>query len=303
VTEPSRRPPILVTGAGTGIGRAIVEHLSREACPVYATARKASALDVLGRLPHVTALKLDVTRPDDAQGVAERVRKARRGLHGLVNNAGTIDYWPLAGMGADEIHRVVDVNLYGVHRVTRALLPSLMKSRGRIVNISSIAGIGTWTNNGAYNVSKHALEAYSEVLAMELRPHGVRVSLIEPGNYESELLRKAAPLLRRRAKSSRASVMRAEARRAMRKVEEYVDPNVKEASPVAVAEVVFDALYSDRPQARYVVTPNKSEFLWPLESLFARAAQVNEGSRYRLSVTQLRTLLDKQVRKAARRRA
>jgi len=303
VTEPSRRPPILVTGAGTGIGRAIVEHLSREACPVYATARKASALDVLGRLPHVTAMRLDVTKSSDIRRVARQVIRARRGLHGLVNNAGTIDYWPLAGMEADEIHRVVDVNLYGVHRVTRALLPLLMRSRGRIVNISSIAGIGTWINIGAYNVSKHALEAYSEVLAMELRPHGVRVSLIEPGNYESDLLNKVAPIIRRRARASRPSVVRAEARRAMQKVEAYVHENTKEASPAAVARVVFDALYSDRPQPRYVVTPNKSEFLWPLESLFARAAQVNEGSRYRLSVTQLRALLDKQVRKAARRRA
>lgn len=138
---------------------------------------------------------------------------------------------------------------------------------------------------------------------MELRPHGVRVSLIEPGNYESDLLNKAAPIIRSRARVSRPSVLQAEARRAMRKVEAYVHEDAKEAAPAAVARVVHDALYSDRPRPRYVVTPNQSEFLWPLESLLARAAQVNEGSRYRLSVTQLRALLDKQARKAARRRA
>ena len=157
--------PVFVTGTSTGIGRAIVESLSRQGHSVLACARKDTDLRELHRLRNVKAVRLDVTSPEHVRAAAEWIRKDGKGLHGLVNNAGIVDFWPLGETSDEDLRRSFEVNVLGVHRLTRTMLPFLIESRGRLVNISSISGLGTSARIGAYSMTKHAIEAFSEAMA------------------------------------------------------------------------------------------------------------------------------------------
>lgn len=188
--EPESRP-VLVTGASTGIGRAITEQLSASGSRVLAGARKESDLAALNRLPEVTPVRLDVTRSEDVARVAAQIRDSGHGLYGLVNNAGIASLSPLVETSVEELHRIFAVNLEGMHRMVCALFPFLRESKGRIVNISSVGGILIDTFLGPYGISKHAVEAYTEILREEVAAFGVRVSAVEPGAFQSELVSNA----------------------------------------------------------------------------------------------------------------
>jgi NAD(P)-dependent dehydrogenase (short-subunit alcohol dehydrogenase family) len=173
--------PILVTGASTGIGRALVERLADLGHPVFAAARKPADLEELAALPDVTPLRLDVRSGADVEAALARVRAAGRGLYGLVNNAGLGGIGPLVSYTDEELRDLFEVNVFGVIRVTRAFLPLLLESRGRIVLVGSQAGSISMKYYGPYSMTKHALEAMTVALDAEVRPHGVRVSIFQPG--------------------------------------------------------------------------------------------------------------------------
>jgi NAD(P)-dependent dehydrogenase (short-subunit alcohol dehydrogenase family) len=173
--------PILVTGASTGIGRALVERLAGLGHPVFAAARKPADLEALGALPGVTPLRLDVRNPGEVEAAVATVRAAGRGLRGLVNNAGLGGVGPLVSYTDDELRNLFEVNVFGVVRVTRAFLPLLLEARGRIVIVGSQAGSISMKYFGPYTMTKHALEAMTVALDAEVRPHGVRVTILQPG--------------------------------------------------------------------------------------------------------------------------
>jgi len=240
----------------------------------------------------VTPLRLDVTEPEEVRHAAARIARDGRGLYGLVNNAGICDFWPVVESEVEDFQRMFEVNVWGVHRVARAMLPMLVESRGRIVNISSISGIRTSKVLGAYQMSKHALEAYSEVLALELEPCGVSVSIVEPGNFRSDISKTTAVLVRKRAETFTPLLLKDEAEAILRGLDKDIEDTEKELPPDEVAEAVFAALFSARPRVRYVVTPNEEEFLRPVTALLMRLVQVNESSRYGLTRDQLQAMMD-----------
>jgi NAD(P)-dependent dehydrogenase (short-subunit alcohol dehydrogenase family) len=159
----------LVTGASTGIGRSIVEHLSSGGHPVVAGARKDSDLRALRSLRNVTPVRLDVTKSADIARVAAMIRASAQGLYGLVNNAGNGMMGPLPDSSVEDLHRALAVNLDGMHRMVSGMFPFLQKSRGRIVNISSINGFITEPLFGGYCISKFAVEAYTDTLRAEVQ--------------------------------------------------------------------------------------------------------------------------------------
>src|SRR6185436_19658182 len=110
-----------------------------------------------------------------------------RGLYGLVNNAGVAIVGSLLATEEKDFHFLMDANLYGPYRVTRAFGPLILEAKGRVVMISSISGILARPPLGVYSMSKHAIEAYTDALADELAPAGVQVSVIEPGNFRSDI--------------------------------------------------------------------------------------------------------------------
>src|SRR5215212_2837812 len=139
--DPAPVKAILVTGASTGIGRNLTEHLASAGYFVYAGARKPADLEALGKIKNVQPIKLDVTKPEDIAAAVQTITKAGRGLYGLVNNAGVASVGTATGIKPEEFDLIMQVNVYGPYRVTQAFAPLIIASKGRITTISSIAGI------------------------------------------------------------------------------------------------------------------------------------------------------------------
>ena len=175
---PTAQRAVLVTGASSGIGRKIAERLAAEGWFVYAGARKAADMASLNAIRNVQAVRLDVTVQADIDAAVQTVRQGGRGLHGLVNNAGIAVLGPLINMEEQEMRTIFDVNALGPYRVTKAFAPMLIESKGRVVTVSSISGILSGPFLGAYSMTKHAVEAFSDALAAELARFEVRSSLI-----------------------------------------------------------------------------------------------------------------------------
>jgi len=285
--------PILVTGASTGIGRSITESLSSRGHTVLAGARKEADLASLGKLPHTTPMRLDVTSTEAIQGVVDRVHGEGKGLYGLVNNAGVVDFWPLIESSVDELNRIFDVNLYGIHRMTRALIPFLIESHGRIVNISSISGFITWKFGGAYCISKHAVEAYSDTLREELAQFDVKVSAVEPGNFQSNITANAVHFLKQRELLSQ-SRYREELTKFIREQEAPEELyGTKYPTPERVSEAVLHALFSENPKPRYLVGGNKEEAIYVIEKIISTLQQVNHKQEHSLSMQELVEILER----------
>jgi NAD(P)-dependent dehydrogenase (short-subunit alcohol dehydrogenase family) len=187
--EEALQKAVLITGASTGIGRHAAEQLAGAGYFVYAGARKAGHIEELNKIENIMAVRLDVTIQEEIDAAVKLIQAEGRGLWGLVNNAGVNFIDPLIETDVSNLEFVFDVNVYGVFRVTKAFAPMIIESKGRIVNISSIAGVlsGGLHGYGMYVMSKHAIEAYTDQLAFEMAHLGVKVSAIEPGSFSTEI--------------------------------------------------------------------------------------------------------------------
>jgi short-subunit dehydrogenase len=171
------RPVAIVTGASGGIGEATAQALHSAGYRVFGTSRRVPAT----RLPGIEYLVCDVTSENSVQtAVGEVLAKAGR-IDLLVNNAGVGLVGGAEESSLEQAKSLFDVNLFGLIRMTKAVLPTMRKQRaGRIVNISSVMGLIPAPFMALYSASKHAVEGYSESLDHEIRASGVRVVLIEP---------------------------------------------------------------------------------------------------------------------------
>jgi len=264
---------VLVTGASSGIGRKVTERLAAEGYFVYAAARKEEDLRALDAIENVDSIRLDVTRPEEIAAAVEVVRKAGRGLHGLVNNAGVAVVGPLTETKEEDLRFVFDVNVFGPYRVTKAFAPLILESGGRITTISSIAGILSRPPLGAYSMSKHAVEAFGDTLAAELEPKGVKVSLIEPGNYRSEISRNASVRMGLGPDSPMADRSR------------FPEPD-------DVATAVVHALFDANPKRRYMVVPERREAELTIGKAIEELVQLNERQPYSYDRDELVKMLD-----------
>ena len=279
---------VLVTGASSGIGLRITELLASQGYFVYAGARSQKDLDALNALENVEAVRLDVTVQDEIDAAVETVRKGGRGLYGLVNNAGVFTGGPLIETDIGELQWLFDINVYGVYRVTQAFAPLIIESQGRIVNISSISGVLAWPMGGLYTMSKHAIEAYSDTLALEMARFGVKVSAIEPGNFKSDITASA------RARIAQSGVQRADTQYA----EEWAgftnrpEDRSQYKEPDEVAEAAVHALFDDNPRPRYLVVPNQDEAQRTISKLISELIELNERQPYSYSREQLIGMID-----------
>jgi NAD(P)-dependent dehydrogenase (short-subunit alcohol dehydrogenase family) len=180
---------VLVTGASTGIGRNITERLADEGYFVYATARKTKDIEALNAIDNVEAIRLDVTDQAEIDAAVATVKAGGRGLYGIVNNAGVASFGPMTQVPESDVDFVFGVNIYGVYRVTKAFAPLVLEQQGRITIIGSISGFISGANGGVYSMTKFAMEAFTDALAAELEPQGVKVSIVEPGSFKSAIWR------------------------------------------------------------------------------------------------------------------
>jgi len=254
---PSPTRAVLITGASTGIGAACAERLDRLGYVVYAGVRKpedAARLAGSGS-PRLIPIRLDVTQPADVQSAAHQIEAERgdAGLDGLVNNAGVAVGGPLEFVPIALVREQFEINVFGLLAVTQAMLPLLRRARGRIVNIGSIAGITTSPLVGPYCASKHALEAITDGLRLELASAGIEVSVIEPGAVRTSIWHKG------RAAMARAEEVFPPA------TFKWYGPQInlfnkllaasarRGVNPEAVADAVTHALTAERPKTRYRV--------------------------------------------------
>lgn len=286
----SHQKSILVTGASTGIGRHLTETLAEKGYHVYAGARKDKDLAALDAIDNVTAVKLDVTKQDQVDAVAAMIREKGTGLYGLVNNAGVGgNRGQVVDTPIEEQTFIYDVNVEGVYRTTKAFAPFVIESKGRIITTGSIAGtISAFPGFSAYSGSKHWIEAYTDALAEEMKPHGVTVSVIEPGNYKSNLRRTGVSRNMELAKKAGAEI-----NEEMKQTYEATakrELSLKEPDEVSAA--FAHALFDDAPLRRYVVVPNEAEQQYTIRTKVVELVQLNQWGPYSYDRDELVKMLD-----------
>jgi NAD(P)-dependent dehydrogenase (short-subunit alcohol dehydrogenase family) len=242
------RAGVVVTGASTGIGAAVARRLAQAGYLVFGTVRRAEDAAGVERDGGVAVL-LEVT---DTRSIATARQEVERRLGdqpllALVNNAGIARAGPLEHLPLEELRQVFEVNVFGVVAVTQAFLPALRRSRGRVINISSVSGRLALPFGGPYAASKFALEALSDSLRRELLPSGVEVVVIQPGSVATPIWDKAAGAdLERYRGTPYAAVL-------PRVLEEALDRGRRGLPPQAVANAVLAAISSARPPTRSLV--------------------------------------------------
>jgi NAD(P)-dependent dehydrogenase (short-subunit alcohol dehydrogenase family) len=245
-------PSVLVTGAGRGIGKAIVEHLASRGWDVVAGVRSERDAGVVTALDpqRISSVILDVT---DAGHIAALNESLPERLDAVVNNAGIAVSGPMETVTSDEWRKQLEVNVIGQLAVTRAVLPRLRKSRGRVVFISSVNGQLSMPLVGAYCASKSALEAAADALRMELRPWHIRVAVVEPAQTDTDMWRTANDMVEQ-AEAALTADQRDLYGRHITGFKKTIPLSQKLAVPTEkVSAVVEEALTARRPRARYVV--------------------------------------------------
>ncbi len=185
-----------ITGTSSGFGRAFADHALRQGHNVVATARSVSSLDdIVAKAPErVLVLALDVTSTTDTQAAVDAAVTRFGRIDVLINNAGYGVVGAFEETPDDELRMLMETNFFGAMNVTRAALPILRAQRsGAIVNISSLGGQLSFAGFSAYSAAKFALEGASEALAQEMKPFGVKVLIVEPGQFRTNL---AGPSMR-----------------------------------------------------------------------------------------------------------
>ena len=293
----SGQKAVLVTGASSGLGRAMTEMMASRGYFVYAGARKDKDMKELNAIENVQAVRLDVTKLEEIDAAVKTISDAGRGLYGLVNNAGVVVLMPLNETDEEDFHFQMNVNLYGPYRVTRAFAPLIIESKGRISTIGSIAGTLSSATWGPYSMSKHAMEAYSDALADEMKRFGVKVSLIEPGTYQSKIGASAVNRMKQREQNLEGSEFKAD-------MDENVDwlttTLAQSGDPNEVAEAVMQALFGDNPKPRYLVVPNQEQAQWTINRAIERMVEQNNDQKYSYSREELIEMLDKAMAGSAK---
>ena len=291
MTASNAQRAVVVTGASTGIGRAIVDELLRQGFQVFGSVRKAVDAERLSRElgANFTALQFDVTDEAAVAKAASFVKEslAGRTLFGLVNNAGMPSGGPLMHQPPAELAQVLQVNTVGQLIVTQAFLPLLGAQRGfagqpgRIVNISSVGGRLVAPFAGAYQASKHALEALSDALRRELMIYGIDVVVIEPGAVVTPIWDKAEAIdTTRYANTDYAAPLK--------RFYDWFFSTGRSGLPASrIGELTCRALTVPKPRARYVILRRKF-FNWTipralpdrwLDRIMARSIGLNRLSR------------------------
>jgi len=178
-----------VTGSSRGLGRTLVEAILAAGDKVIATARKPEELKDLSAIydDRIRAVKLDVTSPEEVeQAVATAVETFGR-IDVLVNNAGYGFLGAFEEMSDQEFKGQIDTNFWGVVNVTRAILPHLrQQGSGHIIQITSVGGRSAFPGLSGYHAAKFAVEGFSEALALEVKPLGLKVTIVEPGGFRTD---------------------------------------------------------------------------------------------------------------------
>jgi short-subunit dehydrogenase len=243
---------VLVTGAASGIGKATAILLSKNGFGVYAADLSLEELSDLRQENKIEPIRLDITDEKDVDKAFKLIDKKQTGLFALVNNAGIFNPGPLMELNIERLIEQYNVNVFGTHRVTKAFFPLLFSFRGRIVNISCVAGYVATPFSGPYASSKHAVEGWSDSLRRELLPLDVKVIIIEPALINTSIWDKD---LDGRIEKYRNTIFYEANRKKLE--QEAREAKQNGVQPEVVAEAIFKALTAPNPKSRYLVTNHR----------------------------------------------
>jgi len=250
---------VLITGGTEGLGKAAAVLLAEKGYRVFAAGRSAEKRAELDRLAAtkklpLESLELDVCDDGSVNRGVQQVLQRTGIIDVLINNAGIGMMAVFEELKPDDLHRVYETNIFGVLRVTQAVLPHMRERRqGRILMLSSVAGIMTPPLYGAYSSSKHALEALSNALRLEMFPFHIDVVLIEPGyivtNFQVAAKELAHEYVEGSASSPYAKIYASAIAGASS------SRKASKTTPEDCARVILHAIETSHPKARYTVTP------------------------------------------------
>lgn len=250
---------VLITGGTDGLGKAAAVLLAEHGYRVFAAGRSAEKRAAVARLAAekklpIETLELDVCDDASVRRTVQIVLEKAGAIDVLINNAGVGYMAVVEDLRLDDLHRQFETNVFGVLRVTQAVLPHMReRRRGRILMMSSLAGILTPPTYGAYSSSKHALEALSNALRLEMYPFNIEVILIEPGyivtNFQQTAKALAEPYVEAAKAGPYAKIYSGSWSGASKARGE------SKTTPEDCARVIQEAIESPHPKARYPVTP------------------------------------------------
>ncbi|KAL9980787.1 hypothetical protein ACROYT_G009425 [Oculina patagonica] len=251
---------VFITGCDSGFGRETAIRLDKMGVNVLAACLTKQGEEDLKSMTSnkLKTFQMDVTDSQQIKDVFEQVKNvlpAGQGMWGLVNNAGIAIVGPIEWVPLNQVKRTADVNLWGMIDVTKTFLPLIKKSRGRVVNLSSAAGLVSPVQKTAYSISKYGVEAFSDALRREMSPWGVLVSIIEPGRFKTNVSDSIIESVKRLWDDLSPEMKKDYGEKYFHK---YLDILIKRrsiASPdtYKVVDAIVDGVTSQRPQTRYVV--------------------------------------------------
>lgn len=248
-TRAAEEMVVLITGTSSGIGKACADYLAIRGYRVYGTSRKAPFPPSPPLPRHWISLQMDVTQDDSVQRAINFIIQETGRLDVLVNNAGFGIAGAIEDTSIEEAKSQMETNFFGVLRVCRAVLPIMRAQKeGLIVNIGSLGGIIALPFQGLYSASKFALEGLTEALRLEVKPFGIRVTLIEPGNFRTCFTDNRVRVAAWKSESAYAS----NAERALQIMEE---DERRGKDPEGVAILLERILCSSNLAPRYKVGP------------------------------------------------
>ncbi|WP_270323219.1 oxidoreductase [Lactococcus petauri] len=240
---------ILITGASSGIGYQTAKLLVENGHKVYGAARRLDKLETLKSMGAVP-MYLDITNEDSSVELVKQIIKIEGRIDVLINNAGYGSYGAIEDVSLEEAQRQFDVNLFGVARLTKLVLPYMRKqSSGKIINTSSMGGRVTTYFGAWYHATKYALEAFSDALRMEVKEFGIDVSIIEPGGIKTDWGFIAAEHL---ANSSKGGAYEQAAQKAASGMKKQYSGNMM-SNPSIISKTILKAVNSKRPKSRYLI--------------------------------------------------
>ena len=234
---------VFITGSSSGLGRAATKLFSARGWKVFATMRNPEREKELADLAGVVLLPLDITEPRQIEGAA--AESITHGVDVVFNNAGYGMAGPLEGMSDEQILRMVNTNLMGAIRTTKAFIPHFREKRwGLFINTTSIGGLITVPFNSIYHATKWALEGWSESMAFELNQLGIGMKTVSPGGMKTDFFTRSFDAGRHPAYDALVEKVMTTVR----------DPKQMEtySTPEQIAEVVYEAATDGKDQLRYV---------------------------------------------------
>ena len=249
---------VLVTGGTDGLGRAAAVLLAQRGYRVFASGRNRERREVLDKIAiernlPLETLELDVCDDGSVNAAVSEIEKRAGPVEVLVNSAGIAIAAVMEETSLDDLHKQYETNIFGLLRTTQRVLPGMRKRRrGRIINTSSISGKIAAPLMGPYSSSKHAVEAISDAMRLELYPFNVAVVLIEPGYIETSMNRTAAELSSAYAERAEHSPYRLVYQGFLNRWQKTRKGS--KTTPEDCARVILQAIEETPPRARYLVT-------------------------------------------------